>query len=93
MGFAHANNRGAMTCNARYVLFLNPDTEIVEGTFGDLARTLDARPEVGMAGVKQLTGDGTLWPTIRYFPSISRALGDALASERWPRRGALGRRA
>ena len=26
---------------------------------------LDERPEVGMAGVKQLTGDGTLWPTIR----------------------------
>jgi GT2 family glycosyltransferase len=87
LGFAHANNRGAMTCTARYVLFLNPDTEIVEGTFGELARELDARPHVGMAGVKQLTGDGTLWPTIRYFPSISRALGDALASERWPRRG------
>src|SRR4051794_22066215 len=33
-GFAHANNRGAMTCEARYVLFLNPDTEIVDGTFG-----------------------------------------------------------
>jgi N-acetylglucosaminyl-diphospho-decaprenol L-rhamnosyltransferase len=87
MGFAHANNRGAMTCSARYVLFLNPDTEIVAGTFGDVARALDARPDVGMAGVKQLAGDGTLWPTIRYFPSISRALGDALASERWPRRG------
>src|SRR2546430_503845 len=29
-GFAHANNRGAMTCTARYVLFLNPDTEIVD---------------------------------------------------------------
>ena len=86
-GFAHANNRGAMTCTARYVLFLNPDTEIVEGTFGELAAALDARPDVGMAGVKQLTGDGTLWPTIRYFPSVSRALGDALASERWPVRG------
>jgi GT2 family glycosyltransferase len=26
-GFSHANNRGLMTCDARYVLFLNPDTE------------------------------------------------------------------
>jgi GT2 family glycosyltransferase len=25
-----------------------------------------------------------LWPTIRYFPSVTRALGEALASERWP---------
>src|SRR4029453_5863898 len=26
-GFCHANNRAIMTCNARYVLLLNPDTE------------------------------------------------------------------
>ena len=61
-GFAHANNRGAETCTARYVLFLNPDTEIVDGTFGELVAALDARPDVGMAGVRQLTGDGTLLP-------------------------------
>jgi len=85
-GFAHANNRGAETCSARYVLFLNPDTEIVDGTFGELAAALDARPDVGMAGVRQLTGDGTLWPTIRYFPSVRRALGEAFGSERWTHR-------
>jgi GT2 family glycosyltransferase len=33
-GFAHANNRGAMTSNARYVLFLNPVTDIVAGDCG-----------------------------------------------------------
>jgi GT2 family glycosyltransferase len=87
-GFAHANNRGAMTSTARYILFLNPDTEIVEGTFGELVAAMDARPDFGLAGVRQLTGDGTLWPTIRYFPSVSRALGEALVSERWPRRPA-----
>ena len=92
-GFAHANNRGAETCTARYVLFLNPDTEIVDGTFGELAAALDARPDVGMAGVRQLTGDGTLWPTIRYFPSVRRALGEAFGSERWTRAVAVGRRA
>ena len=72
--------------HARYVLFLNPDTEIVDGTFGELAAALDARPDVGMAGVRQLTGDGTLWPTIRHFPSVRRALGEAFGSERWPTR-------
>jgi GT2 family glycosyltransferase len=85
-GFAHANNRGAMTCTARYVLFLNPDTEIVEGTFGELVAALDRSSEIGLAGVRQLTADGTLWPTIRYFPTISRALGEAFLSERWPAR-------
>jgi N-acetylglucosaminyl-diphospho-decaprenol L-rhamnosyltransferase len=87
-GFAHANNRGAETCDARYILFLNPDTEIIEGTFGELVTAMDERPRVGLAGVRQLTGDGVLWPTIRRFPSATRALGDALGSERWPRRWA-----
>jgi GT2 family glycosyltransferase len=83
-GFGHANNQGAITTDARYVLFLNPDTEIVEGTFGELLATLDARPSVGLAGVRQLTGDGELFPTIRRFPTVSRTLGQALWSERWP---------
>jgi GT2 family glycosyltransferase len=86
LGFAHANNQGAKTCTARYVLFLNPDTEIVEGTFGELVAALDERPDTGLAGVRQLTATGTLWPTIRYFPNISRAVGEAFLSERWPAR-------
>jgi GT2 family glycosyltransferase len=83
-GFGHGNNRGLETTSARYVLFLNPDTEILAGTFGELVEMLDERPEIGLAGVRQLTPDGELFPTIRRFPSASRALGEALASERWP---------
>lgn len=83
-GFSHANNRGADSCNARYVLFLNPDTEILSGNFGELVAAMDERPDVGLIGVRQVTGDGELWPTIRYFPSLPRAVGEALASERWP---------
>jgi len=87
-GFAHANNRALMTPLARYVLFLNPDTEVVDGSFGGLVDMLDGRPDVGLVGVKQLTGDGELYPTIRRFPNAARALGEALVSERWPVRPA-----
>jgi N-acetylglucosaminyl-diphospho-decaprenol L-rhamnosyltransferase len=87
-GFAHANNRALLTTDARYVLFLNPDTEIVEGTFGALVQALDARPSVGLAGVRQLTEDGLLYPTIRRFPSALTALGQALLPERLPGRPA-----
>ena len=85
-GFSHANNRGLMTCDARYVLFLNPDTEIVEGTFEDLVRAMDARPTVGLIGVRQVTPDGRMDKTIRRFPNALRALGDSFATERLPRR-------
>ncbi|HYM53828.1 MAG TPA: glycosyltransferase, partial [Solirubrobacteraceae bacterium] len=83
-GFGYGNNRGLEQTRARYVLLLNPDTEIVSGTFGELVDLLDARPEVGLIGVRQITADGTLWPTIRRFPSVSRALGEAFFSEHWP---------
>jgi GT2 family glycosyltransferase len=85
-GFAHANNCGLQTTNARYALFLNPDTEILSGTFAALVRALDARPSVGLAGVKQVTADGELFPTVRRFPNALRALGEALGSERLPLR-------
>lgn len=92
-GFAHANNRGYMTTDARYVLFLNPDTEILDGTFGSLVKALDARPQVGLIGVKQVTADGSLFPTIRRFPNALRALGEAFGSERFPFRASwLGER-
>lgn len=83
-GFGHANNRGVMTSNARYVLFLNPDTEIVAGTFAELVELMDARPTVGLVGCRQVTPDGRLDTTIRYFPNALRALGDALSAERLP---------
>ena len=85
-GFGHANNRALMTCNTRYVLFLNPDTEILEGTFAELVRLMDERPEVGLAGGRQVTPDGRLDTTIRYAPNALRAIGEALAADRMPRR-------
>ena len=81
-GFGHANNRGLEATSSRYVLFLNPDTEIMAGTFADLIARLDRNDEIGLVGVKQLAGDGELFPTIRRFPSLSRYLFESLASDR-----------
>jgi GT2 family glycosyltransferase len=83
-GFPHANNRALMTVDARYVLFLNPDTEVVEGTFGELIGRMDALPHVGLAGCRQLVPSGGLDPSMRRFPSAMRLLCEALGAERWP---------
>jgi N-acetylglucosaminyl-diphospho-decaprenol L-rhamnosyltransferase len=87
-GFAHANNRALATCSARYVLFLNPDTQVLEGQLADLVARLDECPEVGLAGCVQCSPEGRLWPSMRRFPSPLRALMEALGSERLPRRPA-----
>jgi GT2 family glycosyltransferase len=73
-----------MTVDARYVLFLNPDTEIVEGSLNDLVARMDKSPEIGMAGCRQLQPDGDLHPTMRRFPTATRLLMEGLGSEHWP---------
>lgn len=81
-GFGHANNRGIEVADARYVLFLNCDTEVREGTFAELVTAMDARPRLGIAGLRQVLPDGSVFPTIRRFPSVRRALAEALSLQR-----------
>jgi len=83
-GFGHANNRALETADARYVLFLNPDTEVLEGELGDLVTALDEHPDVGLAGVRQLRPDGELARTIRRFPSSRHTVAEALGVEHMP---------
>lgn len=85
-GFAFGNNRALMTVDAPFVLFLNPDTEILQGTLAELVEAAAARPEVGLVGVRQVDAEGRLSPTIRRFPSVLRALFEALGSEKLPLR-------
>src|SRR3954451_143517 len=83
-GFAHGNNQALHTVDARHVLFLNPDTEVRDGTFAGLVAEVDARPGIGAAGGRQVLPDGTLFPTVRRFPTALTALGTALGAERLP---------
>lgn len=82
-GFAAANNAGASGSAADVLLFLNPDTELCCGTLEGLVKAIRDRPEVGLVAVRQVTGDGRLWPSLHRFPSVRRALAQALASEKW----------
>jgi hypothetical protein len=81
-GYAHANNVATLTADARYVLYLNPDTEILDGTFSALLAALEERPAVGLVGVRQLTPEGQIYPTMRRFTSPARRAAEALWSER-----------
>lgn len=85
-GFSHANNRALMAVDARFVLFLNPDTEVVAGRFEDLLARMDELPHVGLAGCRQLLPGGELYPSMRRFPTPIRLLAEALGGEHWPLR-------
>lgn len=83
-GFGYGNNRGWEESDARYALFLNPDTEILDGTLAELLDLLDERTDIGLGGVRQVTADRTVYPSMRRFPNAARALGEALFAESWP---------
>ncbi|HEX5194075.1 MAG TPA: glycosyltransferase [Solirubrobacteraceae bacterium] len=83
-GCAAGNNVGLGVARGRYVLLLNPDVEIAQGTLKGLVVAMDERPKVAVASVVQRGTDGELQPSIRRFPSVRRDLGEALGAYRWP---------
>jgi GT2 family glycosyltransferase len=56
--YTAANNQGFDVARGRFILVLNPDTEILPGTLQPLLAALDARPEVGIASGRMLWPDG-----------------------------------
>jgi GT2 family glycosyltransferase len=72
VGFAQANNQAMGQCNGRYVLLLNPDTEVKPGALEALIRFMDAHPKTGGAGARLLNPDGTLQPSCYPAPTLSR---------------------
>ena len=86
-GFGAANNAGARNSPADVLLFLNPDTEVSDGTLESLVEAMRSRPGVGLLAVRQVTSEGSVWPSLHRYPSLRRALAAALASEKWPGAG------
>ena len=65
VGFARANNQAIRLSQAEYVLLLNPDTVVHEGTLRGTLDFLDSHPEAGGAGVRMLTREGDTAPESR----------------------------
>lgn len=78
-GFGAGNNLGLRSMHergarARYVHFLNPDTEIKAGAVLALARFLEQHPRAGVASGSFEYADGTPWPFAFRFPTPASEL-------------------
>ena len=76
--FAKANNVGIRASQGEYILILNPDTIIHDGTLDKIVKFLEEHPEAGAAACKVLNGDGSLQETARPVPTIRSAWIEAL---------------
>jgi len=74
LGFAKAANQGLQKASGRYVLLLNPDTQMKNGAIERLVSFMDAHFDVGVAGAQLLNADGSKQNSIANFPSLGTEL-------------------
>ncbi len=75
-GYAAGNNLAFERASGQWLLTLNPDTEMVEGTMNNALRILKTYPEYGALGIKQVGADGSIQNSVRGFPSFLGVVGD-----------------
>ena len=70
MGFARANNQALRKCSGRYVLFLNPDTELLDNSLKAMIEFMDTHPGASAIGCKLVNSDGSPQSSCLHFPSV-----------------------
>lgn len=77
LGFAGANNLGFHASTGEYLVFLNPDTELLNPAFDLMLRQVRSLPSVGAAGCTLLNEDQSIQTAcIQTFPTILNQLLD-----------------
>jgi GT2 family glycosyltransferase len=87
LGFAKANNLGFRVSKGRFLLFLNPDTEVRDGALQALVSFIKSRPDAGIVGAQLLNSDMTIQTScIQAFPTILNQVFDTeYLREKFPR--------
>jgi len=85
LGFTAGNNQALKQAHGRYVMLLNPDTEVVGDAPMALIAYMDTHPEVGVIAPKLLNPDGTVQSSRRRFPTLATAFLESTALQQsWP---------
>ena len=67
----------------RYVLLLNPDTEIVDEALATMVAYMDTQPDVGVVGPQLRFPDGTVQSSRRRFPTLATAFMESTVIQQW----------
>lgn len=71
VGFTRGNNQGLTKARGRYVLFLNPDTEVSPQAVDEMLAYAEAHPVVGILGPQLRYADGSIQSSRRRFPTLA----------------------
>ncbi|MFQ5593645.1 MAG: glycosyltransferase family 2 protein, partial [Anaerolineae bacterium] len=67
----------------RYVLLLNPDTEIVDDALATMVSFMDSQPDVGVVGPQLRFPDGTIQSSRRRYPTLATAFMESTVIQQW----------
>ncbi len=96
LGFAKGNNCGIRQTTGEYVLILNPDTIVHDGSLDRWIAFADRHPNVGAFGCRVQNPDSSYQVSARPFPTIARywiaalflrflgMISDAFVSDQYP---------
>ena len=73
-GYTGGNNDGIAAATGRYVLILNPDTQVLGDALAGMIAHADAHPDVGVIGPQLVNPDGSVQSSRRRFPTLMTAL-------------------
>jgi GT2 family glycosyltransferase len=83
LGYARGANLGVARSTGRYLMIMNPDTEVVGDALAVLVRYMDAHPKVGAAGPQLRYPDGSAQPSRRRFPTPATAFWESTLLQQW----------
>ena len=70
LGFAKANNQAIKQAKGKYILLLNPDMRVLEGTLENMVDWMDKNTHTSIAGCKLINEQDKILPHVRAFPTI-----------------------
>ena len=73
-GFAAAVNQGIKLAQGEFIVWLNPDTELLDEGFETLLHYMEAHPDTAIMGPQIVNPDGSVQLSCRSFPSHETAL-------------------
>ena len=87
LGFARANNRGALQAPADFILLLNSDARLQPQSLRLAVDWMRSQPQCGICGAQLLNADGSLQNSIANYPSLAtELLNKSLLRFLFPRR-------
>lgn len=73
-GFAKANNQALLSAAGRYILLLNSDALLTDGSLTGLVNFMDKTPQAGIAACQYINRDGSKQNSFDNFPTLATEL-------------------